>query len=207
MKYIPKNRIVSNLYTNGGDFQILTTGENYTGYYWKSYDGSFFTGKNQNDIPSQKLIKSTPSELPFSNPKKSYSSLNTDNEYSLDVEDYIAITSQNPNQLTQFLPHTHFPKPTKEDYKLEEFTRYFCVKINTNTFMEISKETFNSIFSQDVEWDWEPYIPFKLKWNIKGDKEEVKTNNYKLVVLKEKELKRMGLKEYLNNNYLTFWYP
>lgn len=49
MAYYPKNRIKTNLYTDGGEYRILGTSNSYIGFYWSSYVGRFFTGKNPND--------------------------------------------------------------------------------------------------------------------------------------------------------------
>ena len=64
--YIPKNKIITNLYTNGlqinnpeGEkyFYIINTDIIYEGYYWKDYKGKFYTGKTPNDKPTQQLIQ------------------------------------------------------------------------------------------------------------------------------------------------------
>ena len=54
--YIPKNKIKTNLYTRGDEYQNISTGINYTGYYWKMYDGKIYTGKNPNEKPTVELI-------------------------------------------------------------------------------------------------------------------------------------------------------
>ena len=54
--YIPKNKIKTNLYTRGDEYQNTATGINYTGYYWKMYDGKIYTGKNPNEKPTIELI-------------------------------------------------------------------------------------------------------------------------------------------------------
>ena len=47
--YIPKNRIQTNLYTNGGEYVIAQTQQEYIGFYHKLYTGETFTGKNPDD--------------------------------------------------------------------------------------------------------------------------------------------------------------
>ena len=58
MTYIPKNKIITNLYTNIKELAYKDTKEFYVGYYWKSYDGKYFTGKSPNDTPTRELLKS-----------------------------------------------------------------------------------------------------------------------------------------------------
>ena len=53
--YYPQSQIKTNLYTNGQEFSIESTKENYIGYYWKTSDGKYFTGKTPNDKNIQEL--------------------------------------------------------------------------------------------------------------------------------------------------------
>jgi hypothetical protein len=46
---------------------------------------------------------------------------------------------------------------------------------------------------------------FNLTWTIKGDKDFVFQTNEKVVSTIERNLKIVGLKSYLNNNYLEFY--
>jgi len=64
MAYIPKNKIQTNLYTSGGEYTFISSGENYIGYYHKLYNGKFFTGKTPNDPTIQELIKAQVSPDP-----------------------------------------------------------------------------------------------------------------------------------------------
>ena len=54
--YIPKNRIITDLFTRGEEYKIASTGVPYSGSYWEMYNGTIFTGKNPNDKPSEQLI-------------------------------------------------------------------------------------------------------------------------------------------------------
>ena len=53
--YFPKSQITPNLHTNGNEYTIKSTGENYIGYYWKSSSGKFFTGRTPQDMPIQEI--------------------------------------------------------------------------------------------------------------------------------------------------------
>lgn len=57
MTYIPKNKIQTNLYTNGGEYVLLPLEQDYIGYYHKLYNGKYFTGKTPNDSNIKELIK------------------------------------------------------------------------------------------------------------------------------------------------------
>jgi hypothetical protein len=56
MAYIPKNKIQTNLYTSGGEYTLLSSGQNYIGYYYKLYNGKYFTGKTPNEPNSEEII-------------------------------------------------------------------------------------------------------------------------------------------------------
>jgi len=48
--YIPKNKILTDQYTNGGEYIIKSTEEDYIGFYHKLYTGEIFTGKTPNEM-------------------------------------------------------------------------------------------------------------------------------------------------------------
>ena len=54
--YIPKNRIKTNLQTNGGEYIIKSTKKDYIGFYHELYNGTFFTGKTPNEQGIEELI-------------------------------------------------------------------------------------------------------------------------------------------------------
>jgi hypothetical protein len=60
MAYIPKNKIQTNLYTKGGEYTLASSGQDYIGYYYKLYDGKFFTGKTPNEPNSREIIPAPP---------------------------------------------------------------------------------------------------------------------------------------------------
>lgn len=214
MNYIPKNKILPNLYTNGGEFIIEETQENYKGYYYKLYNGELYTGKNPNDKPNIKLINITPSPPPlnssFNNTKKiniPEGGLipNTETYSESTLLDYLSLKEiKRQNIKTQHLPSPYYPQPTEADYKLGEFQRYFCVKTNELKYTEVTKEQYEKFKNKDQSVAWQYYIAFTLPWSITGDKEEVSKTNRNIVLITEQNIKRRGLQEFLRNNYLKF---
>ena len=65
--YFPKSQIIENLYTNGGELKPFNTETEYTGYYFRTSDNRFFSGKNPDDTPNVPLIPIT-TETTFSSP-------------------------------------------------------------------------------------------------------------------------------------------
>ena len=49
MLYYPKSQIKSNLFTNGNEYILSPTKEEYKGFYYEISNGNKFTGKNPND--------------------------------------------------------------------------------------------------------------------------------------------------------------
>jgi len=205
MTYIPSNRIKTNLYTNGTEYQIESTGITYVGSYWKTYTGEVFTGKNPNEKPSQKLIPiNSPSDNTFQN-GKAYSFMEIDDIPKPLVTEYLNIKNIDYTTLTQNLPTSYYPKPTQEDYNLGVFTRYFCVKINEDIYFEINKKTYDALTNQKGDWLWQLYTPFQLLWTISGTEEYVERTNFNMTFLQETRLRRIGLQQFLRNNYLKFY--
>ena len=54
--YYPLSQIITNLYTNGGEYVLLNTKQPYKGYYWKTSQEKIFTGKTPQDTPIEELI-------------------------------------------------------------------------------------------------------------------------------------------------------
>ena len=54
--YIPKNRILTNQYTDDNKLMVKSTQEYYRGFYYKQFDGKYFTGKTPNDPPNNELV-------------------------------------------------------------------------------------------------------------------------------------------------------
>ena len=213
--YIPKNRIKTNLYTRGDEYKNIRTGEEYIGYYWSMYNGTIYTGKNPNEKPSEQLIKIETTEnidrlesqdQVFQQYAENYDSEVIPGQYQNmdDVNIYNNINKVNTSA-TQLLPQQFYPFPTDEDYNNGFLMRYFAVKVNEISFLEINKETYNKMKSQDTTYLYQLYDIFKLQWTLIGDVGLVSQANLSIVESLETKLKKNGLKEFLNQNFLEFW--
>lgn len=216
--YIPKNRIITNLYTNTNEYVYKGTNVYYKGFYWKMYNGKLFTGKNPNELPNEELelveatqdkgsiITPTQSQLvtsigaptPFLNENEGP----YDEELVIQYNKIKGINSNAPN--LKSIPYMYYPVPTVDDYNLGVFTRYFTVKINEPIFTEVSKEVHDFIKNNDTDWNWESYTAFNLPWTLIGEKEVVYLTNRDIVYLTEKTIKTRGLREFLKNNYIKY---
>jgi hypothetical protein len=188
MAYYPKNRIQTDLYTNGGEYSIKSTGENYTGYYYKLYNNTIFTGKTPNDSPNQELTL--------------YSETIEDNPLLVIVEPFSDPEVNNYNLLTEkpspkIVPLPYYPVPTSNDYKLGEFQRYFMKQINNLSFTEISKIDYNALVNRNETYLWPLYTPISIPWEISGNKDQIQQTNKRITLLTEQQSKVYGFSKFI----------
>ena len=227
--YYPLSQIKTNLFTEGEqEFTIKSTGNFYSGKYWSTSDGKFFTGEGPQDATSLELIKlnsQTPDATINSNNTVSIQYFSFDWEHDAIVEidlnikdynysnqatisDYLQLKNININNLPkQKYPASYNPKPTPDDYKLGEFTRYFCKKTNEINYIEINKDTYNGLSQNDPSYVWELFIPIKYQWVISGEEKEVFKINKNVTKHMMDTFKLPFLNKFLNENYLRFWKP
>jgi hypothetical protein len=211
MSYTPLNRIQTNLFTAGGEYYVLSTKQIYQGYYYRLYNGKIFTGKTPDDYQTAELAVYNSNEIQNlnTNPqqllKQSVTALDT--EVILPgISTYLTIVGtpiENPPVLKA--PTTYFPQPTPQQYQVGEFLRYFAKKTNELLYIEITKETYVSLKSQDSGYAWQFYLPFQLPWQISGDKMMVAKTNRNMVLLTEQRLKIKGLQQFLQEDYTKFY--
>ena len=129
MAYYPKNKIKTNLSTNGGEFQTATMtvasgAPSYSGYYYKLASGKYYTGKFPGDGVNEELFPLNPTTTP-----------------------------------PPSLPKTNTPPlyPTPEDYKNGSFIRYFRKKVNEFLIQELTLDQFQqetSILYTPFSMEW-----------------------------------------------------
>jgi len=215
--YIPKNRIITNLYTRGEEYKNAKTGIPYTGYYWEMYNGTLFTGKNPNDKPTEQLIiiedntnveRLEDKNQTFQQYTENYDAEVVPDQYQNmdDINIYNSINEVDVSS-TQFEPPQYYPRPTEEDYKLGIFTRYFAVKTNEPIFIELNEVTHTKMNKRDPAYNWRAYNLFSIEWTLSGGEGEIFNANENEVLLIERKIKRIGLGRFLNFNYLQFFIP
>ena len=62
-KYYPKSQITPNLYTNGGEFKILSNNQEYVGDYYQTSTGETYIGKNPSISSTQKKLVPITSQI------------------------------------------------------------------------------------------------------------------------------------------------
>lgn len=216
MAYIPLNKIVTDLSTDGTKYELLS-GISYKGKYWKNYKGEFFTGKSPNDTPTARLYLKTSNDnegkdnpLPFQQNAALFNEIFEDYEgpytISKDLPIYNKIKDINI-EVIKNNPYIHYPAPTIKQYNLGVFNRFFCFKHNNLKFIEISPQVYNALFTNDGSWNWEEYTPFHLPWTISPSLPiaSVERTNRNQVLLAEKKIKRKGLGRHLKFQWSKFY--
>lgn len=201
MPYYPENRIITNLYTNGGEYVLKSDGTPYLGFYHSLYDGTFFTGKTQNDGFPAEIIP-VPA---LSNNEDNSLYVTITNESDLKADNYLRVKGGSPRD--KRLPTPFYPNPTRQDYELGEFQRYFTKQINDYVFIEIDQETYDKLQGHSDEYYWQLYFSISIPWELVGNKEEVEKINRKIVVQAEVGYNFYGFSKFieLNGGYLKFY--
>ena len=199
--YYPLSQISTNLHTNGNEFAYVSTLKSYTGYYWKTSKGKYYTGKTPQDAPNDEIILFS-FEGKVNIPQSTTPSNSFYNQYDDDSLSYLNLT--NPSQ--PGLSPTYSPTfPTQQDYTNGEMRRYFCKKTNEIIYLEVSKDTYDKLVSQDSQILWQLYQPFNLPWQLSGSKEQVFTTNKNIVELTSVRQKLPMLMEYLKMDFTKYY--
>ena len=194
MPYYPKSQVKTNLYTKGGEFQLKSTKQKYSGYYWKNSKGEIFTKKNPN-VGGSELLElipkiSTPSinTITYVEGNNVYNSLK-----KINIADSL------------LLPSYQKPSPTSKDYDLGNFNRFFAKKTNENLYIEVSKNVYDKLNQKNKAYDYKSYLIFELLWTLTGNSIQVVETNKNIITLTEQTYGIVGLKNYLKFNYLEFY--
>ena len=187
--YYPKSHITPNLYSNGEYSIVGSNNTPYTGYYFSTIDGKYFTGRYPEDGDNLELTNILGNSV-----EDVIDEVSVDLRFgTTDNTLYSLANNISPNiSNSPLIPF--YPNPSTQDYQLGEFTRYFAKKINQNIYIETDFLTPNEL-----------YIAFKLPWLIRGDKNEVARVNENIVRLREQELSISGFGDYLKHNYLKYY--
>ena len=209
MAYYPKSQIKTNLYTNGEEFTLSTTNEDYMGYYYEISNGDKFTGKRPNDGRNILLQSPFPkNEFGIDGPIATKNEIIILNE---SYESYPDIPDSNfqyldPNSSTsRFIPSPIQSFPSQKDYDLGEFQRYFAKKNNQNLYLEIDKETCDQLKNKDPKIAFELYTAISLPWDLSGEQTQTYTTNKNIVILVEEKNKWYGFTQWFKDDFLKFY--
>lgn len=194
MAYLPKSQIKSNLYTKGEEYYI--NGKSYKGYYYITSQNQAYSGKHPGDIPN--ILLSTP---PLEQPSDEVESTTTKPSFWV----YEGTGYPKTPPIPSILPTSIYPNPQNKDYKLGEFQRYFVSKINEIKFIEVNELVYNQYLNQDPNVSYQLYTPFKLSWELTGDRKKVYEVNYKTVQRIERNFQLRGFSSYFKDRFDQFY--
>lgn len=207
MPYYPKSQIKTNLYTSGGEYSLeppnnATSQPSYIGYYYKISTGRAFTGKTPSEGASQ-ILYPLRDILDISNPHEE-NTVQVAFNYNKSFLKYNTLLSDNFPK-SRLMPSYNPTIPTKNDYQLGVFTRYFCKKNNEFKYIEIDKKTYNLLNSKSPDAAWDIYSPLYTLWYLTGNKDNVAKTNKGLINLIEQQQNWYGFSQYLKDQYLKYY--
>lgn len=203
MKYYPKSQIKTNLYTNGNEFVISLTQENYKGYYWGTSTGEFYTGKSPEDIPNNKLIPLLNIDI---------NTLKTINEPSQNIiakpsyhiidEPYFRAKKIPFNKQAPIYPVNYIPYLKEIDYNNGYIMRYFIKKNNELKYIEISPNDYQLYQLESPIVPYEMYSSISFKWDLNPN--TAYNNNFMTILKIERNNNFIGFTKYFNNKFEQF---
>jgi len=207
--YYPKSQIKTNLRTQGGEFIISGTNQEYRGYYYLISNGQAYSGKSPNDPTTQLLLPNDQNPLVTTRQGDAESDTGVDFTLSPPLiftlpPDYVTSTNLNVS-IVPSLPKQSYPVVTENDYKLGEFQRYFIKKSNETKFIEISLEDYRKFVNRDTDVMFELYTPIQISWVLTGEKEQVYQTNQNIVAKAERDQNLPGFTQYFRDRFTQFY--
>lgn len=153
--YLPKSKYQGNLKAAPGSLKIKATGEPYEGMYFKTYEEKLFSGTT----PSSQAQELTSNVFGISE------NLAIDGESVIGIPNEYDVLRNNDTEvkLKATLPvPLHYPKPGN----VESFTRYFAIDKTSQRVVEVSKDTYLSIKSQEPKYYYPKYELKTLQWSL-----------------------------------------
>ena len=199
--YYPKSQITTNLSTLGDEYVYVGTTQVYSGSYFKTSDGSAFTGKNPNNKPNNPIELSSINLndfQPFDTELEEFP-----NSYDIINDDYYWAKGINQNEVTSIPkpPIQITPLPSPNEYSIGEIQRYFTSKINEIKYTEINETQYTSFINNEPTVLSSLYIAFQLPWVITGNRSNAYNVNLKTVNRVQKNFKLQGFKSYFKGRY------
>jgi len=202
--YYPKTQIIENQYANAGEFVVDSSQEPYSGPYFKTSEGRFYSGKNYQDTPNYMLELLSPGTS-TQNQSQIEAETKPDSYYIIN-DGYYAAKNYKVSRLSPRGPKSIIPQPTPQDYQLGEFQRYFLRKPNGNTIIEINQKEFNLFAGHDESVQWQSYQPLQQAWTLTGDTpKDVGNVNFNISTLIEFRFKAYGFVPYFRGKFDQYY--
>ena len=206
LRYYPSYATINDLTTNGEEFFL--NGAPYSGKYYQTIDGQFYSGPNPQIGPNEKLSKQNIIERA---PGFTNSSLPFKLKQELGLKTNIVFNRP------QGQPASFFPEPSEEDYTRGYITRYFTKKENQKGYIiEISREEYNDIVNGETDYDIRLYQVTTILWKLTGPLNNTRKSQYNIIpgiIETNKRLTEaanknfLGIVEFIGGDYIKFARP
>jgi hypothetical protein len=210
MAYYPKSQVKTNLYTNGDEYVLSITKQEYTGYYYKTSSGAKYTGKNPDIKPSILLQPIEPGldavEEEFSDASFQSVALRQKLSTTIEIESITpsATNYVSENDRKRSIPQFSVTLPTAEDKKRGYFMRYFCKKNNELIYYETSQANYDKTKNQDPTMAYDLYSVLALQWSFTGDPSQVANFNISSITRASSLNNWTGFIQYFKGNYTQY---
>ena len=186
LRYYPQSKIKPNKITRGTEF--LLNGQPYTGKYYETFDGKYFSGGNPitgKNEPLKKIklynganyVNNTALTQKQRQQFADKSNLSSINEIQNDL--VVNKDFQIPPPQFKGEPTSYFPFPVEADYTQGFTNRYFAKRTNSQGFVvEISETEYQAIQRGQVPYDVSFYLSFKIMWKLTGPLNQKRISQY-----------------------------
>lgn len=220
--YYPKSQVKTGLYTNGSEYIVSTTQQNYIGYYFEVSNGKKYTGTNPNNsaielipfnssfgvtgpTPQTPTLQTNPVIpetiiLPTTTATPSVSSENSI-KYLNNNSSYSSTFNAEPRAIPQF----GLTYPTEQEKQKGIFTRYFCKKNNELRYMEITKSTHDRLVNKNNNIAWDLYTAVSIPWRISGEINQTYSSNQASVFQVEGQNSFTAFSQYFKGNFSQYY--
>jgi hypothetical protein len=214
IRYYPSFRVKTNLITNGSEF--LLDGAPYSGKYYATYDGKFFSGANPVIGSNKPLVRiseyaNTPGLASVANTQAQRQQFAFNTRLKSTT---ISSTGEVVSSEFKSEPTSYFPKPTEEDYRKGSIIRYFVKRINENGYVkEISGNEYDAIGNGTVPYDVTYYQIENIFWKLTGPLNTIRLSQYDIragIIDTNKRLVEnldktfLGIKAFIAEDYAKF---
>jgi len=207
VRYYPPSKVITNLSTSGAEYTLLD-GSPYSGKYYTTFEGKYFSGPNPDVGPSEPLVKLPvyPSAVGFKNLP-----------FNETAKESVAQSTGVVFNRISGKPNSYYPQPVESDYRKGYVIRYFTKKENERGFVvEISQEEYNNITNGTADYDVSIYQTTKILWKLTGPLNSQRKSQYNIIpgiIDTNKRLTEaanktfLGIVEFIGGDYAKFARP
>lgn len=209
LRYYPEFYIVPDLQAGEGEF--FEGEKEYSGKYYATINGRYFSGPNPDIGPSKELTPSAQYKENAYVPNRKFTFSAVPVLY--DTED----TTFEDTQKSKNKPSFYYPNPTAEDYKKGYIIRYFAKKENERGFViEISYNEYVDIINGTANYDISIYQTSKILWKLTGPLNSQRKSQYNIIpgiidtnkrLTEETNKTFLGIIDFIGGDYAKFARP